>query len=43
MLGMTGMRERVVQHRIGQAALVVSGGEREKRGLAARELEDRRS
>ena len=40
-LGMTGMGERVVQHRIGQAALVVSSGEGEERGLAARELEDR--
>jgi len=33
--------ERVVQHRIGQAALMVGRSEREKRGLTACELEDR--
>jgi hypothetical protein len=40
-IGVTRVGERVVELRVGQAPLVMGGGEREERGRAARELKDR--
>jgi hypothetical protein len=41
--GQVGVRERVVELRVGQAARVVGRGQRHEGRLAARELEQRRA